>query len=321
MRIRFSTDMLPAGLSHATKMRAAAEALEAHRMSLEVTAPERSFFADFHLLTLQTLSLASATASGLKVTRTQEQIARDGNDSLGLFFNTAKRPLAASQGSRRETLAAGELLLYDMGVPNVTGAPKGGDALLVYISRQRIGAALAGAEAQIMRKLDAQATPFRLLRTYATALAKSADEISGPTAEAVEAHIADLLLLGLGVNGDDGELARRRGLRAARLAAILEQLDRRCSEPGLAADDVGLALGISGRTVQHILQESGRRLSDELTTRRLELARRLLLDPAHRHRLVLDIALSAGFNDPSTFYRAFRARFGMTPRDLREGRE
>lgn len=318
MRMRFSTDMLPGGLAHVAKVRAAAEAMEVHRMNLELSAQGRRFHADFQGLTLKSVSMAAATASGLKVTRTAASIARDGNDCLSLFFNTASRPLSASQRGQDVTLAPGELLLHDMGAPNVTGAPVGGDALLIYISRHRLGAALPKAEALIMRKLDGRAAPFSLLRTYATALVKSEGEFSDPASEAVESHLTDLLLLGLGINGDDGRLAQRRGLSAARFAAILEQIDQRYTEPGFGAEDIGRALGISERSVQHILHENGRRLSHELTVRRLERARAMLIDPAQKARTVVDIAFSAGFNDPSTFYRAFRQRFGVPPAEVRE---
>jgi len=36
--------------------------------------------------------------------------------------------------------------------------------------------------------------------------------------------------------------------------------------------------------------------------------------PAHS---VTDIAYACGFDSPATFYRVFRAAFGMTPRDVR----
>lgn len=321
MRISFSTDMLPAGLSHDRKVRAFAEAMEEQRIRLDVTGPAGRFHGAFQTVLFKSVIVTSATASGLRVERTTANIARDNNDSLCLFMNVGRRPLVAEQAGQHVTVAGGGLTLYDHGGPNVSGAPKGGDALLVMLPRHKLGAAAGRAEANLLRQLDPGSAPFQLLRSYATSLAGSDVGIPEATADAVEGHLVDLFLLGIGVNGDDGEVARRRGLRSARLAAILEQLDTRCVEPGLAADDIGAALGISGRTVQHILYESGRRLSDELTSRRLERARRMLVDPVMCSRSIIDIALAAGFNDVSTFYRAFRARFGLTPTELRENRE
>jgi len=45
----------------------------------------------------------------------------------------------------------------------------------------------------------------------------------------------------------------------------------------------------------------------------------LLQDQKSRWRKISDIAASVGFADTSYFNRAFRARFGATPHDVRAG--
>jgi AraC-like DNA-binding protein len=42
-------------------------------------------------------------------------------------------------------------------------------------------------------------------------------------------------------------------------------------------------------------------------------------DPAMRGRPVGELAFAAGFNDLSHFSRAYRARYGCAPRDVRLG--
>ena len=46
---------------------------------------------------------------------------------------------------------------------------------------------------------------------------------------------------------------------------------------------------------------------------------RLLREPTSKSRKISDIATAAGFSDISYFNRAFRARFGATPTDIRAG--
>jgi AraC-like DNA-binding protein len=43
-----------------------------------------------------------------------------------------------------------------------------------------------------------------------------------------------------------------------------------------------------------------------------------LRDPRWRYRKIADIAAEAGFSDLSSFNRAFRRRFGLTPSVMRE---
>ena len=44
-----------------------------------------------------------------------------------------------------------------------------------------------------------------------------------------------------------------------------------------------------------------------------------LCDPALAARSISEIAVAWGFNDAAHFSRAFRARFGRSPRELRAG--
>jgi AraC-like DNA-binding protein len=57
--------------------------------------------------------------------------------------------------------------------------------------------------------------------------------------------------------------------------------------------------------------------SEFLLGQRLAYARRLLNDPRFSSRPIASIAFDAGFADLSTFNRAFRRRFGMTPSEMR----
>ncbi|MDA3963193.1 MAG: AraC family transcriptional regulator [Planctomycetota bacterium] len=92
----------------------------------------------------------------------------------------------------------------------------------------------------------------------------------------------------------------------------------------MAADPARLELGGSelvrrcGRCSEHV-NRSVRQFYGMSTT---ELVRHLRLEHAARqlrfsHDDILDIALGAGFNNLSYFYRCFRGRYGTTPRKFR----
>ncbi|HVS76423.1 MAG TPA: AraC family transcriptional regulator [Steroidobacteraceae bacterium] len=79
--------------------------------------------------------------------------------------------------------------------------------------------------------------------------------------------------------------------------------------------------GISTRTVHRLFAASGTTFQDWLRERRLERCWVELSDRSRAGRSIADVAFSCGFNDLSTFNRAFRARFGMTPRAARQRRQ
>jgi AraC-like DNA-binding protein len=117
-----------------------------------------------------------------------------------------------------------------------------------------------------------------------------------------------------------GVLAGSTAESGARLDEFKAVAHARLAVPSLRADDVGAAFGVTARTVQSEFQAAGETFGAWLLAERLDLAHERLASPAWRMRSVGTIAAACGFRDPTHFHRAFRARFGMTPGELRAGR-
>jgi AraC-like DNA-binding protein len=101
----------------------------------------------------------------------------------------------------------------------------------------------------------------------------------------------------------------RRASRDARIAAALELLETRYSEP-LGVDDLSRAAGLSRfHFSRRFREETG--MSPYRYLQRIRIARaHELLASGHG---VTDAALSVGFRDLGRFARAFREQVGMTP--------
>jgi AraC-like DNA-binding protein len=81
----------------------------------------------------------------------------------------------------------------------------------------------------------------------------------------------------------------------------------------LGPDEIAAAVNISTRYLHKLFEaEHHHTVSLYIRARRLELARRTLLDPRLADRSISTIAYSCGFVDLSRFNRAFRAAFGVT---------
>jgi len=130
-------------------------------------------------------------------------------------------------------------------------------------------------------------------------------------------HILDLVGLCLGADRDAAHAAEYRGLAAARFDAIRSDILQRIGAGDLSLAVIAAHHGVSARYIQHLFERAGTSFTTFVLEQRLRLAYRLLRDPGHQWRKVSDIAAAAGFPDISYFNRAFKARFGATPREVR----
>jgi AraC-like DNA-binding protein len=138
-------------------------------------------------------------------------------------------------------------------------------------------------------------------------------DLPEPAAAGVGAILGRLVA----VAAEDGAAAAepdRDALRSARALSVLREIDRRYDDPSFGPAAAAAALGISLRSLHMAMAPTGLSFSEHLTRRRLAEARAMLV--AASGRTILDVALACGFNDLSTFYRAFRRAFAAAPRDL-----
>lgn len=116
---------------------------------------------------------------------------------------------------------------------------------------------------------------------------------------------------------EDDAAAARAPIREVQRQRVLRFVDKNLADPALRASLVAERLRISPRYLHALFEESGRSIGTRILAARLERCHATLRDARSAHRSIAEIALEAGFSDVSYFTRAFRRRFGMTPRDLR----
>jgi AraC-like DNA-binding protein len=158
---------------------------------------------------------------------------------------------------------------------------------------------------------------LNLLKGYLRWLASFKNPLSSELASTIGVHLLDLLAATLEPTAEAANIVTERGIKAARLQAILAEVARRFDEPDFNLDDVAAALGISRRYVQKLLEGTEKSFTEHLAECRLERAFAMLSDPHHLHSAITDVAFGVGFGDLSHFNRAFRRRFGETPSGVR----
>ncbi len=106
--------------------------------------------------------------------------------------------------------------------------------------------------------------------------------------------------------------------RTALLNRICQTIERQLDDPDLTPARVAQSEGISERYLQRLFEGTGDNFTHYIRERRLQRTSVDLANPAEAHHSVSEIAFRHGFNDAAHFSRAFRDRFGMSPRAYRQ---
>ncbi len=170
------------------------------------------------------------------------------------------------------------------------------------------GIASIGGESAMGRMLSG------LLRSVADAIVDVSDDQIRPVELALPEFIAAILL----DTAPAKALGGAAGGRAAILERVFQSIEMRLSDPNLSIHQVASEHGISARYLQKLFESFGESFGQYVKLRRLERCRLDLGSPLHAQRSISEILYQGGFNDSASFSRAFRERYGTSPREYRK---
>ena len=263
-------------------------------------------------LCLPDITTSFGTVNPMSWHRTGELLA-DGNDDLCISWMAGKYLLARPGHEDVEAApGAGCLTSLDQRWRGTT--LDGSWMMCVHFKRSALERLVEDVDGIVPGCVEPARPESRLLFDYLRSI--HAIPNAGHHGPMFASHLTDLLALALGANRDGQEQARLGGARAARLLAVKRYVCKHLASSRLSAESAGKALNLSSRYVRSLFADQGTTFSDYVTERRLRLAFEAL-QCRDQEKTVADIALAVGFAEPSTFYRLFKARYQMTPGDVR----
>lgn len=310
IRKALSTDMLPQDLSDRQRFIRFAELFEHFSNTGELDpASDVPFRAAMNSIHVGTTMLGRCDGSFVTVRREKRQVLETGDDRFCLARNTGDRSSQVIHRGREFTMRPGSMVLLKLDEPFFAADGASHKRFTnVHLPVDTLRAMVPGVDDLVGRELEPGGA-LSLAMDYSDLLLRqpaAADEAG----MAIAGHLLDLAAIGLGARSDVAAAARRRGLRAVRLKAVLSILQARFHEPDFSAQKLAAAAGLSERYVNELLFEAGASFTTRLTELRLRKAADLL---ARDETRISDIAFACGFNDLSYFNRCFRRRFGLTP--------
>lgn len=104
-----------------------------------------------------------------------------------------------------------------------------------------------------------------------------------------------------------------------RVKRALEKIESAVDSASLSAEEIAAEQHVTRRWLDQLfLWEIGSTISSQILEKRLTTAAASLCDPAFNSAHITTIALASGFQDSAHFSRAFKKRFGHSPRKWRQ---
>jgi AraC-like DNA-binding protein len=254
-------------------------------------------------------------ATPMSAVRAQRHIRSSASDDylLALHVNGIAH---AVQDDRRVTLGPGDFALFDPTRPySITFGGAGTFEHVIYqVPRASLDVRRLARDTTALAVRAASSTG-RLVSPYLQTLAQTARPGGDPPGQAFIDAGLDLAASALRAVADPPGQPdlRRRSLAGELKRYALTYL----GDPELSPQAAARASYISVRQLHRLFAADGTSFTAWVREQRLRRCRNDLASQQLSHRAIAEIATRWGFRSPAHFTRAFRARYGITPAELR----
>ena len=303
------------GVDVAARSRHWHEAIGSAYFPLDLTfrRPE-DFDGELTLWELGQVSLSRLTSDALLYRRLPRHLQVQGPEEF-LVTLPAKSEVRFAQGGREVRANPGAFFIERSHEPYEFSHAEAADLWVMKLSSDMLGGRVRAPDRFCSLQFDATNGANGLFVDMVHLIPTRYDAMSEETRATVGRQLADLLALAL--QSDERVLTSgNSSVRAGHLARIESYVRRHRDDADLGPEEVAAACGISVRYLHELLRDTNRTLGAWLRDQRLAAAREDLSNPADR-RSIGTIACARGFSDQAQFSRAFRARYGLTPKDVR----
>ena len=262
-------------------------------------------------LALSTLSIYEN--SPMHLWRTQRQVERAPSDRVFVCLQLENVCNIAQLG-REATLAPGDFCIVDTRWPYSFTYPEKSRQLVLNVPIAELERRLGTINSVTALTIAADSGIGGLASGFMRVLPGHASGLSETAEARIGTQALDLVAMALAQRAELGPV-RLGSASALALMRLHREVEQVLSDPAIKCRDVAARAGISARYANALLAKEGTSLERLIQTRRLEKCRKELAGASNRS--ISDIAYAWGFSDMSHFSRAFKAAYGLSPRDYR----
>ncbi len=283
-------------------------------LDLQFRSPE-SFSGDLSLWTLGQVSLSRLTSEALQYKRLPHHF-RAERDEHFLVTVPARSEVFFSQCGKDVRCQPGGFILERSHEPYEFSHDEAADLWVMKVEAKALGGRVRQPDRFCSMQFNAADGAGGLFADMLHLIPGRFDAMTPETRATVGQQLIDLLVLAL--KADERTLTSGNStVREAHLTRIEAFVRRNLGNSELDPEAIARACGISTRYLHELFRDTNQTLGAWVRDQRLNACREALRDPTNR-QTVAEIAYRFGFGDQAQFSRAFKAQFGLPPKEFRE---
>jgi AraC family transcriptional regulator, positive regulator of tynA and feaB len=316
-----ATSVLPcvastAGISATEKFDFWHDVVSRNLVDLDYSLVDRTpFEAMFSGATVDAINVSKIKATAHRVSRSAATISRLGAEAMVFNFVLSGRMIAEQDG-RTATIGVGEGVVCDARRAYSLHFDQPFEIACVRLPHQALSHEIAGLQRITATNFNSTTQLCPLVFSYLSELLRRTDSISDGSSRRISNSFIELVaaMLAEATEASPAPISDYRNLALIRIKDFVE---RNLGDFDLDPTAVAAALKFSPRYINQLLETEGTSLSRYIWRRRLEMAASDFENSGLDSLSISTIALNNGFNDLSHFSKAFRERFGESPRNYR----
>jgi AraC-like DNA-binding protein len=156
----------------------------------------------------------------------------------------------------------------------------------------------------------------RIATDYIASLSEHCGEVAPEQSHLLSRTVCDLVFLTIEANGK-AAFADESAVRAAIRRRACAFIEANCASAGLSPASIARGINVSTRYLHQCFESAEYSVMQQVRASRLQQVLADLRDPSLRSVAIRQVAFRNGFQNVCHFNEAFKAQFGVTPRQAR----
>jgi AraC-like DNA-binding protein len=281
--------------------------------NISIEAVPEHFSAQLSARSCGPLRLMRSHASGYRIARSRRDVDGAPAEHYSVYLQLHGRAVL-EQGGESAVVNSNDFVISDLRHPFRADLSGTGGRAIAVIPHAMIDRRTPLLRRRPLLRLAADAPFVDLARRHLLMLTAGDAGLSESETLLITENLCNLVALALSSDVEPNRLPAE-----LQVEALLAFCRQNLHNPELSPQRVADRFGISVRTLHLRFKQVGQPFGHWVIESRLDACRLALRDPKQRGSNISEIAYRWGFNDLSHFNKAFRTRFGATPREWRNG--